>query len=573
MDYGYMKQINQSTVALVWIFNQKQHINAIEKIKHIYSTRFSHMWFLVPYYYVPNSSDIIPYYAHQYFFELAWYEFSKIELPDNIKTVVFIGDDVFLNQKIDEDNFLKILRINDDDAFVQNGRPFSNFMLAHFNESITKTYVKESILHFNENKKALMQLDPHKDLIAKFQQYGHYNIRAFADIQAVDSLLNNKEIDINGSSSIEDKFPLLLSYCLSDFVVIPQAILKEFGKIAKIYGDSKIFVEYSLFPCLLHCIEPQKIKSLCNTPLYFSCFNDNVTQFRVFDPLYYRHDCIGNAKNELVISDFPENFIGAHQVKLSFLKQRTYQINKVITFASINIGYKMHKAYKRWTKQLKNLEQIDVIEKNGSIVITEDDLDDNYKSKFQKYFNDHGLAWYSWKPYIIKQQLQKMKYGESLCYFDAGNVLPFTDIQQKCIMTCIMQAIDSMHTDNYDIALPYLKDVKISWTMRRQVAEYFNLENDVDFLNNTEYYEAGVIVLVKTHKIEKLINDWTQFCFDHYDLIQSKSLEDDIMNKIGDTFLCNVGDQAILQCLLYKNKYNIYKLDNEIRQIIKRYRD
>ena len=92
--------------------------------------------------------------------------------------------------------------------------------------------------------------------------------------------------------------------------------------------------------------------------------------------------------------------------------------------------------------------------KEGKIY-SEDDLDKTWNDRFGKYTSDRGYAYWSWKPYLIKQTLDKMQYGETLCYFDGGCVLPSKDDELEKLGGQIIWKLDEIKDNGYDIGLTH----------------------------------------------------------------------------------------------------------------------
>lgn len=321
--HGYVMNNVNSTIAIVWIFNYDMPDN-IKKLKAIYSKKFSNMWFALPHCEFNYEEHIFPYNSHSYYFENAFYKFSEIQLPENIKTIIFIGDDVLLNPSINENNILKKLNLNDDEAFVQNAFPYSNYMLY---SGITKGNfpsrdISRTIYTLNQKIELFSKMDDENNSHNKFLQlFSGFSIQSLVDDKAIQNFINKKmNIDnmLNCSNCMSDKFKTLLTVCISDFLIVPRISLNKFGKYAKIYGENKIFVEYATLPCLLHAIEPKKIKSFCTQPIFFRFFAENfINQYNQFDPYKYFSKCIHNIDIKDVLSKFPKDLFGIHQVKLS----------------------------------------------------------------------------------------------------------------------------------------------------------------------------------------------------------------------------------------------------------------
>lgn len=60
---------------------------------------------------------------------------------------------------------------------------------------------------------------------------------------------------------------------------------------------------------------------------------------------------------------------------------------------------------------------------NSIVCLTDDDLDNEFKSKFKEHFGSRGFGYWSWKPHIIKMMLERLRDNDILIYTDAGCTL------------------------------------------------------------------------------------------------------------------------------------------------------
>ena len=244
-------------------------------------------------------------------------------------------------------------------------------------------------------------------------------------------------------------------------------------------------------------------------------------------------------------------------------------ISQFISFATLHNGHKMPLAHERWTKQIEHLKSVGLVE-SGKIY-SEDDLDDMWRNRLEKYSSDNGYAYWSWKPYLINQIFGKMQYGDSLCYFDGGCVFP-EDKTQLCQLTkSIQQIIETVKKSEYDIALTRSGNIPCGYITRKEITDKLALSKDNEFLYRFPHWQAGLIIVVKTPRTEKLMKDWIQFFFDNY----KSCIHFPFNEKSGqiEGFIHNGSDQAIFQCLLYKGQYKVLNLGNFLKQFIKRQRN
>lgn len=90
---------------LLIIFNHRYDKN-IPVLRNIYSPRFSHIYFLVPFY-NGNDRDVIPVYESSYYFQAFFAQGYNRFFREDFTHYIFTGDDCLLNTSINENNFLE----------------------------------------------------------------------------------------------------------------------------------------------------------------------------------------------------------------------------------------------------------------------------------------------------------------------------------------------------------------------------------------------------------------------------------------------------------------------------------
>ena len=119
--------------------------------------------------------------------------------------------------------------------------------------------------------------------------------------------------------------------------------------------------------------------------------------------------------------------------------------------------------------------------KDGKIY-SEDDLDRTWNDRFEKYASDHGYAYWCWKPYLMKQLMDKMQYGETLCYFDVGCVLPEENAELEKLGEQIVWKLDTIGKDGYDIGLTYCRGIPCGYITRQEIVDKMGLTGNREFL-------------------------------------------------------------------------------------------
>ena len=162
---------------------------------------------------------------------------------------------------------------------------------------------------------------------------------------------------------------------------------------------------------------------------------------------------------------------------------------RVITFAKGNFI----------NSQNKLIEHLYNIGINNVLGLTDNDLSNEFKNTYSKILSHRkGYGYCIWKPYIILNELEKIKDGEILIYIDSTDH-PHTDF---------FDFVNEHMTKN-DILLINRGYTHDNWTRRDT---FILMECDEDKYHNKLQLEAGIIAIKKTNFNIELINEWFNYC-------------------------------------------------------------
>jgi hypothetical protein len=171
---------------------------------------------------------------------------------------------------------------------------------------------------------------------------------------------------------------------------------------------------------------------------------------------------------------------------------------------------------------------------NNVKCFTRSDIDEDFKNKIGKYFNEpRGGGLMLWKPYIIYKTLEKLNDGDFLVYCDAGCHL---DLRGRSMF---LDYFNLLHNKScIQIVHPYKER---DWTIR-ETYKYFNIE-----LDNSLQKWSGCEIIKKCPDAMKIFGDWYRIGCERPDLF---SLEYNDSNRSADpTFKYNRHDQSIISIL------------------------
>ena len=220
-----------------------------------------------------------------------------------------------------------------------------------------------------------------------------------------------------------------------------------------------------------------------------------------------------------------------------------------LTFASSDLENSLY----RITKEAKNLNFYDYI-----FSYTENDLDANFKIIFNEYlkFGTRGFGYWSWKPQIILQVLDKMNEGDILQYSDVGCHLNTKGLDRLSQYFEITKKTESgiLAFQNKLPEFPLQYDGRKMFNfydyqyLKGDLIDYFNIRKCEQVLK-THTIGAGIIFIRKCDASIEIIKKWLntiKFDFHLIDDTKSKS-----PNSEG--FIEHRHDQAIFSILCKLN--------------------
>ena len=201
-------------------------------------------------------------------------------------------------------------------------------------------------------------------------------------------------------------------------------------------------------------------------------------------------------------------------------------------------------------------------------IINETDLGQDYQDRFSPYYKDHGFAYFSWKPYSIRQTLLSLNDNDWLFYIDCGCVFPIDRMEN--FLNDLKNTIDKTDKDGSLMSLSTYIDknpninIPNICIVKQSILKQFGLETNRDFLYKFPHWQAGLILIKKTSEAISFFDRWYDFYLNHYE----DCVRGGYTDKKGEHqyFLHNGSDQAIMQCMLYNEQI---KINNELNFVYK----
>ncbi|MBC7949890.1 MAG: hypothetical protein H7Y42_18545 [Chitinophagaceae bacterium] len=239
---------------LIIVFNHRYDKN-IPVLRKMYSGRFSHIFFLVPFY-DGADPDVIPVYESSYYFQSFFAQgFHRFFRPD-FTHYVFAGDDCLLNPAIDENNLLDVTGIPDGADFIPE------FIELHSLKDGGWWHTKKAIDFFHNRGGAEVQreLPSREEALRRFNAHGltikpltRENIFGNKKISFLNPLqswmykqffLQVKWKKYRKDGLIELPYPVAGSY--SDMFVVTKDSISDFCRYCGILAAVGLFVELAI---------------------------------------------------------------------------------------------------------------------------------------------------------------------------------------------------------------------------------------------------------------------------------------------------------------------------------------
>ena len=159
---------------------------------------------------------------------------------------------------------------------------------------------------------------------------------------------------------------------------------------------------------------------------------------------------------------------------------------------------------------------------NAITFYTEKDFDDEFMERCGKEFQNfrRGYGYWSWKPYIIKKELEKIDDGDVVVYADSGCM--FQHKNRKNLKKWVEIASKSESGILSPCYGPYIEH---DWT-RGDLYDYINKtynKDNVDIFDKAIQCGCGISLYTKKSKCVDFVNQWYDIMTNHFHLCTDES--------------------------------------------------
>ena len=244
---------------LVIIFNHRYDKN-IPVLRKIYSPRFSHIYFLVPFY-NGQDPDVIPVYESSYYFQSFFAQGYHRFFREEFTHYIFTGDDCLLNPSIDENNFAEQTGLPGGADFIPGFIEFHKLKEGGW----WHTRKAVDFFHNREGAEVAKELPSREEALKRFNRHGlaieqltKQNIfgnkkipflRWWQSILYKQFFLRVKWKPYRKNGKIELPYPVAGSY--SDMFIITKESIAGFCHYCGILASIGLFVEIAIPTALL----------------------------------------------------------------------------------------------------------------------------------------------------------------------------------------------------------------------------------------------------------------------------------------------------------------------------------
>jgi len=305
--------MNTSKVVLIIIYNHKYDKN-IDLLEKIYENRFSSIYHLVPFY-TGDKPNVIPVYENSFYFQGYIAQGVKSFFNEKAEHYFFVADDMIINPAINENNYSDYFNVDDNTSFLPDffnvhreeywPHRLKGFLfqldkegievkgeLPSYQEAESRLLKVGAIKRPLEQERPLKWIDlyekPGRNLLVKENRTR--SAHQFSDF------VYKKEYRLN--------YPLAASY--SDILVVSAQSIKQFCHYCGVFAALDLFVEMALPTALALSadkIVTEKDLAYEGKPLWLEAVSEFLSPYK--------------NNLELLITNYPENVLYIHPIKLS----------------------------------------------------------------------------------------------------------------------------------------------------------------------------------------------------------------------------------------------------------------
>lgn len=241
---------------LVIIFNHKYEKN-IPLLKELYGKRFKNILFIMPFHKGDNN-DVIPVYESSFCFEGYIAQAHRNILKMQCDHYVFIGDDLLLSPKLNEDNIGIEFCLSNNDAYIESLTPlkYTDWPYDRFNQAFL------AINNPGVNYK--QEIPQMEEAVSKAKEYGFDDISIGRWVHThpykISSIRRRLDRVYNTLfHPLNIDYPLVTGY--SDFIILPRDKIASFSQMMGVFAAIGLHAEIAIPTGLMLSFSPCNLKT------------------------------------------------------------------------------------------------------------------------------------------------------------------------------------------------------------------------------------------------------------------------------------------------------------------------
>lgn len=305
-------------VCLIVIFNHRYEQN-IPKLHAYYSPRFSKIKYIVPFIPKPHPQGTIRVVENGFTFSGHIAQAARDFIEEDVSCYAFIGDDLILNPRLNEDNFESALEVNSTTGYIKSLASVDP--LRYCWHSAVNAAV--DLLRAGFNYKS--ELPPAKEARERFERMGfRFGVGKPSIANLIWCLKRSKSVPfwfmrLISMTGRESAYPLLAGY--SDFVTVPSTSIDRFVHFCGVFSAMNMFAEVAIPTALALAVDDVRTELIRGD--HFASPNARRNPDMKLQGLEFWEGKGSEFAERLgynfghLIDDFPEDRLYVHPVKLS----------------------------------------------------------------------------------------------------------------------------------------------------------------------------------------------------------------------------------------------------------------
>lgn len=240
-----------SDVALIILFNHRYDKN-LPVLEELYKDRFTHRFYLVPFY-DGNQENVIPVYGRSIFFESYIAQGAKTFIQKQFKHYLFIADDMIIHPQLNEQNYQDFFQVDKNQSFIPQLIPL---------QEMKKFWIGSMSALFYKKKQKYIEAEqelPSEEIALQCMQRQEVDIRPltrkelFGEFTCkINTLANKARLLLRTYTFLRHPFkkeyklpyPCVGSY--SDIALVDANSIQAFTHYCGVFGATCLFAEVAI---------------------------------------------------------------------------------------------------------------------------------------------------------------------------------------------------------------------------------------------------------------------------------------------------------------------------------------